>query len=86
MEFNLGEELRDVVTGFKGVAVARIAYINGCVQYALQGASKDGSEIKPAEYFDFQRLESTGAPAVVMPSREGGAVTMRDKPPANRRP
>lgn len=78
MPYKLGEELKDVVSGYKGIAVARVEYINGCVQYALQSTVKDG-EVKPAEYFDFQRLEKTGL-SVVMPSREGGAVTMRDQP------
>ncbi len=78
-EFTLGAKLRDVVTGFEGIATSRIEYINGCVQYALvPKVDKDG-KMPPGEYFDFQRLEQIGDP-IEMPSRDGGATSMRDAP------
>lgn len=34
-EIQLGDEVRDIYTGFKGVAIARTEFINGCVQYSV---------------------------------------------------
>lgn len=50
---NLGDKCRDQVTGFEGVATARVEYLNGCVRYALE-APKEGSVEEL--YFDDQRL------------------------------
>ncbi len=33
MRVELGQEVRCKITGFKGIAVARTEFINGCVQY-----------------------------------------------------
>ena len=32
---NLGDKVKDVVTGFEGVAMAKIEYITGCVRYEV---------------------------------------------------
>ena len=56
MEFELGEALRDKVTGFQGVALARTEYYTDCNHYGLQSRTlKDG---KPLgwEWFDETRL------------------------------
>ena len=57
-EPKLGDRVRDWVTGYVGVASARVEYLNGCVQfcvepeYGTQGFS--GYENSP--YIDIQRL------------------------------
>lgn len=57
MEFKLGNRLKDKVTGFTGIATARIQYINGCIQYCLiPQVDKDGKYVEGI-YFDVQRLE-----------------------------
>ena len=57
-KFNLGEVLRDVITGFTGVVMGRTEYHTGCKHYGLlsKTLNKDG---KPAdwEWFDEKRLE-----------------------------
>lgn len=51
----LGDKVRDRVSGWEGIAVARYQYLNGCVRYSVAGADK---ESKPDEYvFDTQQLE-----------------------------
>ena len=56
-EIKLGETVRCIHTGFKGVAVARTEYINGCIQYSvLPKCDKDGK--MPEELsLDIQSLE-----------------------------
>lgn len=58
--FELGEELQDIVTGYKGIAMCRTEFLTGCVHYALamQGI-KDG-QIKDWEHFDQSRLRKIG--------------------------
>ena len=55
--FELGEVLKDKVTGFKGVVMGRTEYFTDCTHYGLQSQElKDG---KPLgwEWFDETRLE-----------------------------
>lgn len=41
-EIKLGDKVKDKITGFVGIAVARTEYINGCVQYSvIQKVGKD---------------------------------------------
>lgn len=60
----LGEKLKDTVTGFTGIAVERVTYLNGCVHYTLQPHEKKKSLVARlindparATHFDFKRLE-----------------------------
>lgn len=60
-KFILGQEVRDIVTGFVGIAVNRIEYLNGCTQYLVKPpcVHKDGEPMKQSEgcYIDDQSLE-----------------------------
>ena len=56
MSIELGNKVRDLVTGFEGIAIARIEYLNGCVQIALKGPAVD-NETKDAHYLDINQLE-----------------------------
>ena len=29
----MGKEVKDIVTGFKGIVTAKIEYLNGCIQF-----------------------------------------------------
>ncbi len=39
-EIDLGDEIEDIVTGLRGIAVARVLYLNGCAQVCL-GAQRE---------------------------------------------
>lgn len=45
-KFNLGDTLKDIITGFEGVAMARSQYFTGCHHYGLcpSELTKDGKE------------------------------------------
>jgi len=76
----LGKECMDKVTGFQGVATARITYLYGCDQYCLVPKVKDG-EMKGGEYFDEGRIEIVGngvLPEEVQAEKNGGV--QRDAP------
>lgn len=56
-KIKLGNKVRDKVTGFEGIATAKVEYITGCDQYCVNpGVGKDG-EIREGVYIDVMRLE-----------------------------
>lgn len=56
-QFNLGETLKDSVTGFTGIAISKVVFLNGCIQYCVKPTKlgKDGKAID-GEYIDSQQL------------------------------
>lgn len=58
-KFELGQELICKITGLKGIATARVEYINGCIQYAVTPKS-DGLKYPDSVYLDQKQLEKTG--------------------------
>lgn len=62
----LGTRVKDGVTGFEGVAMARTEYLYGCVRVCVQPTElRDGKPIEPV-WFDEQRLDVTS------PAKSGG--------------
>lgn len=55
----LGQQVKDVMTGFTGTAVSRIEYVSGCVQYGVKPKYNE-AEMKgtypPTEYIDEGQL------------------------------
>lgn len=43
MTLKLGQTMKDLTTGFTGIAINRITFLNGTVQYNLQPQSKEGT-------------------------------------------
>ena len=52
----LGSKVKDKVTGFMGIATARVNYLNGCIQYCIEPrVDKDGKKSKD-HYIDEGQL------------------------------
>lgn len=68
-EIGLGEKVKDSITGFEGVVVARAEYLNGCVSYQVEGKDHEKEF-----WFDEQRL------TIKSRARAGGGL--HAKPPA----
>ncbi len=52
----LGQKVEDSITGYKGVAVARTIWLNGCERIAVQGPL-DKDDMPPEEkWFDISQL------------------------------
>ncbi len=81
---DLGDLVKDRITGFTGVAVARTTWINGCVRWTVQPAklSKDGT-VKATECFDGEQVQVLRKSAV--PSY-GRVVVAGTLPPGGPRP
>ena len=54
----LGDKVRDMITGFKGIAVARTTWIEGCDRITIQpeGVNKEGG-IYEGQTFDEPLIE-----------------------------
>jgi len=78
-KFSLGKTLRDTVSGFEGVAVARVEYLNGCIQYCIQPPAKDG-RLPDGVYLDEHQLVEIGEGVSIEASGTGGPS--RHVPPA----
>jgi hypothetical protein len=77
MEFKLGSKLRDTVTGFEGIATAKITYLNGCIQYCVKPkVTKAKSDTMPeGQYIDAQQLELVDK-GISIKQKVGGGVMM----------
>jgi len=60
-KFNLGEYVRDAITGKKGYIVVRTEHVSGCLQYWLT-ARGDGAQVTQDRIIDESRLERTSTP------------------------
>jgi len=57
MKFELGEILKDKITGFQGVAMARTEYFTDCTHYGLAAQKvKDDGTVQDWQWFDETRL------------------------------
>ena len=51
----LGDKVRDKITGFEGIAVSKTEHLNGCVHFGVQAKMLKG-EMPEAEYIDIEQL------------------------------
>lgn len=62
MKIKLGDKVRDIYTGFKGIAMARTSWLHGCDRIGIEPdrLDKDGKTIE-YQWFDEQRVEKVKA-------------------------
>lgn len=60
MSIVLGNKVKDRVTGFTGIAVARYSYINGCDRICVQPATGKDGKLPDSVTFDEPDLEVIG--------------------------
>jgi hypothetical protein len=71
-KFNFGDEVKETITGFKGVVWGRYSYMNGCVRYELKPrALKDGMA-QDGQVFDQEQLTLVKAGAVKIVAKPTG--------------
>jgi len=87
MRIRLGSRVRDTVTGFEGVAVARTEWVHGCARYGVEATElHDGKPIE-AQWFDEQRLSLVAGASSVRADDLAGAAPGGPRPdPAPRGP
>lgn len=84
-----GDLVRDRITGFSGIAVAKTVWINGCVRWTVQPTTltKEGAQ-KPTECFDDEQVAVVRKAVVPSYGRQAvpGVKGGRKKPPGGPRP
>lgn len=84
----LGNEVRDKVTGYTGIATARYEYLTGCIRYELQSRDLHEGKLRDSYVFDEGRLEVVGdgiQPDQVSAAATGGPHPTPAQPGAPRR-
>src|SRR5688572_11518709 len=67
-KFELGDTLRDMVTGYSGIVTGRGDHISGCNTYGLQKKADEKGDVADSKWFDETRLEAVpGAVRVMVP-------------------
>jgi len=70
---NLGDEVKDIVSGYKGVITSRTEFISGCIRYGVQPkANMKEMTLPEAISFDENQLELTKAKRVVRAKGDDG--------------
>jgi hypothetical protein len=82
--FELGVKLRDKVSGFEGIAIARVEHLNGCTQYGISGKVGDDGKMPESYYIDHTQLEQIDTGIKVKDTADTGGATT--KMPRNNRP
>lgn len=76
-KFNLGDRVKEKITGYKGVIVCQSRYMTGCNRYAIQNEKLEGG--KPADWIYFadeDMLVPAGNNINVQIEQRGGPVRM----------
>jgi len=54
---NLGDRVKDTVSGFSGIAVAKVSYLHGCTRIGVQAPTKNNKKPEDPQYFDEPQLK-----------------------------
>jgi hypothetical protein len=57
MKVNLGDKVKDTVSGFIGIAVSRHIYLNGCNRITVQPSSVRNGKLPESQTFDEPQLK-----------------------------
>lgn len=78
---NLGDEVKDKVSGFRGVAVARHEYLQGCLRISVQPPIDKDGKLPDALAFDEPQLVVVKTARVATGQRDtGGPAPYLPKP------
>lgn len=67
----LGKQVEDTVTGLKGTAIARITFMNGCVQYQIQPKTVVDGVPAEAKWYDDEQVRLVNKRKVTKKKRIG---------------
>lgn len=60
-DIELGDTIRDLITGAEGVATSKCEALTGCTQYCVTGKVKEDGKYPEQHWLDWQRLEVLAA-------------------------
>jgi len=56
-KIELRDQVKDVITGFTGIVIARVEYLNGCIQYCVKPKILKEGKTLEGEYIDENQLK-----------------------------
>jgi hypothetical protein len=72
----LGSKVRCQITGFKGIVISKLEYLNGCIQYGVKPPmGKKDLKMPECEYIDSQQLTVVGPGITLATDDTGGPST-----------
>lgn len=74
MSIVLGSKVKDKVSGYSGIAIARHEFLNGCVRYSVQDKINKDGKLPEEKWFDEGQLEVVGKGVAIEPKKTGGPV------------
>ena len=74
----LGDRVKDTVSGFSGIAVAKTTYLQGCDRIAVQAITKKNKEPISWQHFDEPQLKVVKRGVVKQGSRVTGGYKPSD--------
>lgn len=77
---NLGDKIKDNVTGFVGIVTCRLEYLNGCVRICAQGLMDKDGKVPDSYYFDEPQVTLVEA-KVVERKNPGTGGPLPHRPP-----
>ncbi len=76
VDIKLGDEVRCIYTGFKGIAIYKTEFINGCIQYGVAPKWDKKDSLREEMGIDSQSLEVIKPKKKKVVKKEtGGAMT-----------
>lgn len=76
----MGDKVKDTLSGFTGVVLARSEHMTGCNQLYILPVSDKDNDMKDGHWFDVERIEKLKAAVIEVKPR----LTGRDVPPPSR--
>lgn len=75
MAIPLGARVKDKITGFQGIVVARSEYLHGCWRVCIQPEELQEGKIAEAHWFDEPQVELIQENVVATSGKEPGGTT-----------
>lgn len=57
MRVELGDKVKDKLTGFEGIIIVNSTYLNGCIRVGIQSDKLQGGKPLDVEYVDIVQVE-----------------------------
>lgn len=78
MKINLGDKVKDTVTGYTGIAIARTQWLQGCDRILVQAPVLADSKIPDDRAFDEPQLKILKRAAIKSPENKKTGGPQRD--------
>lgn len=79
MKINLGDRVRDRISGFEGIVSAKSEYLNGCVRILVDPESlEDSGKLIKGAWFDDVQIELVEKSVLEIEGRPNGGPSRSD--------